>query len=71
MSGTITDALIRKATGQYDKEVVQRLRLEAAGWFSPSFCVCRLRRCGAGLQRISNIEECANLMDLCLARNEV
>lgn len=31
MSGTITDALICKSTGQYDQEVIQRLRLEGLG----------------------------------------
>eukprot|EP01032_Pedospumella_encystans_P013840 gene13840-15916_t len=46
--------MIIKASGQYDKEVIQRLRLE-----------------NLGLQRITNLESCFALMDLCLSHNEI
>jgi hypothetical protein len=76
MSGLITDALIIKSTGQYDKEVVHRLRLEGLGskllpidpFHLMHFQTVHFH---AGLQRISNLDESFNLVDLSLSRNEV
>lgn len=74
----ITDHLITKATGQYDKEVVTRLRLENLGtnlqlWVTQQHIhlLSITKQCTTGLQRITNLNTCLSLVDLCLSRNEV
>ena len=77
----ITDQAIIKSSGQYDKEVIQRLRLDNLGTvFTKTFEIhinCSTYSYMAeltswlGIQRISNLDQCFTLMDLSLSHNEV
>lgn len=64
----ITEQLIRRQSGEYDCEVVSRVKLEGFG--------CEIDYDIAvlivlGIRTITNLENCINLVDLSLARNEV
>jgi Leucine-rich repeat (LRR) protein len=64
----ITEALIIRKSGEYDCEVVTKLKIDKMGMlrlFSLSFVLI-----GTGIQRMTNLENCIALIDLDLSFNE-
>jgi hypothetical protein len=70
----LTNQIIFKESGQYDKEVIQRLRLERMGkkvlinavylWL----CIMMIL---TGITRIASLDGCVSLIELNLSCNEV
>ena len=70
----ITEALIIRKSGEYDCEVVTKLKIDRMSIFSSFFLFLfssNLFSFFLGIQRISNLENCISLIDLNLSNNEV
>ena len=79
---SISEAMIIRASGEYDCEVVVNLKLEGLSKSSSDFKLCSIIACSldirnyfvqclSGIRNITCLETSISLVDLSLARNEV
>jgi hypothetical protein len=67
----ITEALIIRKSGEYDCEVVTKLKIDKLGRLSDLIFPLPSSHLRIGIQRITNLENCLSLIDLDLSFNEV